>query len=253
MVDVEHIADRATFIAALPDDDAEARAAREHAKSCAECAAALERGAGIIQKLDALPPLPAPSAEALRRASESILAELDGSAPLARGWPLAAATLVSFGLVLALAKHRAPEVEAWQLAAIVGIAAAAAAFFAPRWARGSLAAVTIGSACFAFAVSATTGLFPAIGVKCTILELVGSALPLGAAFFMASRGTLERGRWRFAASAAAGAIAAQAALNVTCPVHTAGPHLWVFHVGGVVLAAVIGAALGAPKTRRVRA
>jgi hypothetical protein len=46
-----------------------------------------------------------------------------------------------------------------------------------------------------------------------------------------------------AAAAAAGALAADAALQVTCAAHTAVPHLLAFHVGGIVLAAAAAGVL----------
>jgi hypothetical protein len=43
-----------------------------------------------------------------------------------------------------------------------------------------------------------------------------------------------------AQAAAAGALAGQAALHLGCSMHAQAPHLWVFHVGGVALAALAG-------------
>ncbi len=44
-----------------------------------------------------------------------------------------------------------------------------------------------------------------------------------------------------ALAAAAGALAGMAALHVACPVHDERAHLFVFHVGGVVVAGLSGA------------
>src|SRR5262249_5673436 len=46
----------------------------------------------------------------------------------------------------------------------------------------------------------------------------------------------------YAGVAAAGALAGQAGLHLSCPAQAALPHLIAFHVGGVLLAALVGAA-----------
>jgi hypothetical protein len=50
-------------------------------------------------------------------------------------------------------------------------------------------------------------------------------------------------RASLAAGGMAGALAADAALHVTCRAHGALPHLLVFHLGGVVLVAVAAMAV----------
>jgi hypothetical protein len=78
-------------------------------------------------------------------------------------------------------------------------------------------------------------------VKCVAIELFAAAWPLGAAAL--AKGLVRRPRspWATAALAASGALAGQATLHLTCPVRLAEPHLAVFHTGGVVLAALLGA------------
>jgi hypothetical protein len=78
-------------------------------------------------------------------------------------------------------------------------------------------------------------------VKCVAIELFAAAWPLGAAAL--AKGLVQRpgSPWATAALAASGALAGQAALHLTCPVRFAEPHLAVFHTGGVVLAALLGA------------
>jgi hypothetical protein len=94
------------------------------------------------------------------------------------------------------------------------------------------------SAAFALAAASTHLLAPAIGVKCTLLELVAASLPWLAYRFAAGP---SRARPASAAVASAGALAGHAALHLTCPVPHADAHLLVFHFGGVVLAALLGA------------
>lgn len=62
---------------------------------------------------------------------------------------------------------------------------------------------------------------------------------LGAAW-LALRGGLTSIGLKFTVSAAsAGALAGDAALHLTCQAHESLPHLLVFHVGGILLAAVV--------------
>jgi hypothetical protein len=84
-----------------------------------------------------------------------------------------------------------------------------------------------------------------VGVECTLLELFAAALP-----WVAFRRVAGPWRSRSAASAvaAAGALSGHAALHLTCPIAHADAHLLVFHFGGVVLAALIGA-LATPRLK----
>jgi hypothetical protein len=86
-------------------------------------------------------------------------------------------------------------------------------------------------------------LFPAIGVKCILIELIAASLPLATTAFLVFRGRVASGAWRFAAAAGLGALAGQAALHLTCPVATANKHLFAFHCGGILLAALMGLAV----------
>ena len=86
----DELRSRAALVAALPDDDPDRAGFLEHARSCAECTAALRQGQRLQQMLGEVR-LPAPSPEALRRAREPVLAEMR---PAARGWWLRAAAAV---------------------------------------------------------------------------------------------------------------------------------------------------------------
>ena len=76
-----------------------------------------------------------------------------------------------------------------------------------------------------------------------LLELLAASLPWLA--FRQVAGP-RREKWSSAAVAAAGALAGHAALHLTCPAAHADAHLFVFHVGGVVLAAML-AVLATPR------
>src|SRR5207253_2978471 len=99
------------------------------------------------------------------------------------------------------------------------------------------------SAGFAFAAGGVPGVWPQasdlvpVELMCTSFELIGAALPLAAAAW-AWRKNPQPGA--LAQAAAAGALAGQAALHLACPGRHDAMHLWMFHVSGVLLAAVAG-------------
>ena len=78
-------------------------------------------------------------------------------------------------------------------------------------------------------------------------------LPLATTAYLAIKRQSTLGSTFYAAVAAAGALAAQAALHITCPSRTAMAHLLVFHTGGVLLAAMIGAMIAGLPALRARA
>jgi hypothetical protein len=224
----------AAGIAALPEGDPEREAYLQHARGCPGCLEALREGEKLFAALGASR-LPPPSARALRRASAPILAELR---PLRS--PLGATTaLVAFAIPALFSRHR--DWEGWIAALLVlllatVLSASAGAMHAGAWV--ALAA----SAGFAIAAggipgfsASEWGLAARMGIDCVALELLGGAIAGGAVVW--------RGHGRavsLATAAAAGALAAQAALHLTCGAHAQAPHLWVFHVGGVAAVALAG-------------
>ena len=158
------------------------------------------------------------------------------------GVPSGGAIATAWAVVAAAAKHRASDMKSWALAAGFGAAAAVA----PRLAR-TRAGVVAGMACvlavvLALVVGGSGMLAIAVGLRCTGLEIGAAALPLAAtAFFL----TGQVRPLVYAAVAACGALAGEAALHLGCPARMQLPHLLVFHAGGVLLAAAIGAAFGA--------
>ena len=211
----------------LPEGDPDRTAFLEHARGCAECMEAFRQGEKLQGAL-ARVQLPPPSQQALQRAREAVLAELRP-----RTWPLrVAACVLAFAVPVLFSRHR--DWEGWAAAALVLVAATALSAAAGTLASGGLLALAA-SAGFAFAAGGVPG-FPAPvgGPECLLIELGGAALPLAAAVFWYRRdprpGSLPT-------AAAAGALAAQAALHLVCGDHTQAAHLWVFHVGGVALAA----------------
>jgi hypothetical protein len=208
-----------------------------HAHTCAGCMEALREGEKLFAALGRAE-LPGPSPQALQRASAPILAELK---PLR--WPLrAAAALAAFAIPVLFSRHR--DWEGWAAALLVLGLSTALSVTAGVLRAGAWVALAA-SAGFAIAAGGIPGfggggegLAVRIGVDCFGLEMLGAAVAAGAALRWGGRaaGSLP-------AIAAAGALAAQAALHIACGAHDQAPHLWVFHVGAVAAAALAGWAL----------
>ncbi len=184
--------DAAGLVASPRGDDARV-AAEAHAASCPGCAQALAEAAATLALLDQAPPLPPPSAAALRRASAPILRELAGRTRAL--WAIALALLASLGFAL--------------------------------WAGQGGAMV----------------LRPALGVRCVLSEVLTALGPLAVAGVLVRRGRAAGSAAFFAAVASAGALIGHAHLHLHCPAQTALPHLLVFHTGGIILCAGLGAAI----------
>jgi len=107
----------------------------------------------------------------------------------------------------------------------------------------ALVAVLV-SAVFAWLDARGGGLAVSVGVECAALELGAAAGAVAIAFVASRRGYSALPS--AAAVAAWGAVAGQAYLHFRCPAAHDAPHLFVFHVGAVAVAALIGA-LALPK------
>jgi hypothetical protein len=232
-----HIADRAPGLASLPDGDPERTAAEEHAAICPPCAKALADGHALLALLGDAESASPPSAAALARAMDKIAGEVERPRRLVAA-PLA---LVAWGVIVAAARHRVPGNDAWMMS-MAGAAVAAAGAAAAAWLGGRVLPVLVAaSGLLAFLVGGGGGLAPEVGVHCVLTELAGAAIAVVPTLLLARRSTPGF----LAAIAAAGAVAGHAALNLACPARADAPHLWVFHTGGVVLAAML--ALGAAR------
>ncbi|MFI5306929.1 MAG: zf-HC2 domain-containing protein [Polyangiales bacterium] len=221
---------------------------RRHLAGCADCRAyfeGLQATARALPQLSAVPLEQAQQAQALRAYRDFQLrrAALVRAPPPGR-WamgplPLAVGlSLLGTLLGTLLARHRTPLGAPWFAAALATLAACGLIAFARR--RGMLAAALACAATLALALLAGDGeLAPAVGIKCLVHELATAALPLVAWI------TLRRGRELtrpvLAGVAAAGAFAGAATLHLTCPHAHALPHVLVFHLGGVLVAAVLAA------------
>jgi hypothetical protein len=110
--------------------------------------------------------------------------------------------------------------------------------------RITLAAAAV-SAIFALLAGNSGDLELGGSVHCFLSELIAGCVALGVAVFVRSRQGEVAGPGFLGATAAAGALAGQAALNVVCHTRDALPHLLVWHTGGVLVAALVGAGVGA--------
>ncbi len=227
----------AAGIASLPEGDPEREQYLAHARTCPGCRAALEQGERLMRVL-AQVPQPAPSPQALQRARAAVLAELR---PGRQRWLLqAAAAIPGFFVPILLARHL--EAQGWAAALVVLIAATALAGTAGALRAGALV-VLAASAGFALAAGGVPAIWPNHAdlifaeTRCTALELVAAGLPLAAAAWMYRRAPLPGA---LAQAAAAGALAGQAALHIACPARNDALHLWMYHVPGIALAAILG-------------
>jgi hypothetical protein len=159
-------------------------------------------------------------------------------------------TVLAWIAFASLAKQHAGDAASWVLSATVLGSALTCTIAAQRGRRHAAALGAVAtSALLVLLAAASAGLSVRVGLKCTLIELIAAALPYGSVAYVAIRRGLEVGAARYAAVAAAGALAGHAALHITCPVRTQGAHLMAFHFGGVVLAMLLGT-LGARLSRK---
>ena len=248
----DHIADRAGFLAALPQDDPEHRAAVEHAESCAACREALDDGVrlmGLLRQALPSPPLAAPSSP--RRPAFSATAASLGGTP-AGGlswndvsrrfvWTTVGAVFVAWLFQLTVGGGFQLDREC--LVVSLGILAVAIASVTVMRGKERLAVVTIvaTSGLFAFLSGTAAGLAPGIGIRCTFRELWAAAITWAIVVTLGRRRGVTFSRWNVTAIAAAGALAAHAGQHLACAVPHSDAHLLVFHFGGVLAATLLAA------------
>lgn len=238
-----HVKDAAA-LAMLPSDDAERVAAFAHAAECPECAAELAKGEALRALLETAPAPEPPPPAVLARVAAELRAEA-ARADRRVGRAVGAAIVLVWLALLVFARHRAEGASVWLVAAVVGLAAVVAALAGVR--LGGRIALAVAGVSALFALFAGTDPDGSLGpgMPCMGSELFAGVVALGVAWAIRSRQGELVGPGFLGAVAAAGALAGQAALNVTCHVRDALPHLLVFHTGGVIVAALLGSALGA--------
>lgn len=246
----DHITDRATLLASLPEDDADRAAAEEHAHACNACRGALDEGRHLVALLHQALPLPAPSPEALARASLAIEQE---AAVEREAWRKASVTMarlsagaVALSWIFQLTVGSGFDLDMRCLAESLGVLAVAIAGVTLLRGREriAVAAMVAASAIFAVTSGSASGLDASLGIRCSFRELWAAALTWVIVTTYARRQGAPLGRWPVAAVAAAGALAAHAGQHIACEVPHSDLHLLVFHFGAVVLAALLGAVAG---------
>jgi hypothetical protein len=246
MTECDRIRADAPGLAALRPDDPERAAAAAHARGCPGCERALREAERLQALLAAVEPEPVP-AGALERASREIRAQLrrETRRRLAGS---AVAICASVAVFVAFARQRSPASADWAIAAVLW--ALALAFGAAASRRPAL--VAAGAVVAAIAAAAASGagpLAPSTGLECLATELASAAAVVGAVWFAIRGGSTSPSRIAIAAAGAAGALAGDAALQLTCAAHGSAPHLLAFHVAGVILAAAAASALWRPPLR----
>jgi len=247
----EQLRAEAPGLAALPPDDPERRLAWEHARSCEGCARALREAERLQAVLGAWSPEPISSAT-LSRAAAAIAVELSAERRRRSIFSAAAAGAFAAALV-ALARHRGGSALDWTTASLLAALAMVLAALSGRRPWLVLGGV-LGVALAGALVEGRPGPLEAgAGVECLLWELVAATVVALAGWLALRGGTTAPPRSALAAAAAAGALAGDAALQVTCEAHAVGPHLLAFHVGGVLLAAGIASLVWRPRSRAAAA
>ena len=238
----DHVAGKAGFLAALPDNDPERRAADEHARTCASCLEALGEGDRLIRLLAEAMPMSPPTPEAMARTAVAIKLEAVGQrrAQVLLPWVMSAGVAAAWGAQLVLVPKLALGAGRMVVSFAVLLAAIASLLFLRIRARFAVAAIIGISALFAFTAGNVPLLAPKIGVECALFEVGLAAIPWLLALAFARIRGIDLSRWAKMTAAAGGALASQAAQHLACPVPYAHAHLIVFHLGGVVLATVLG-------------
>jgi hypothetical protein len=155
-------------------------------------------------------------------------------------WPVLG-TVTVVGLLLAFGRNRSGAPEDWILGLLLAAAALGLAALSGRMALGVVVAAVSASLAAALVGGGPGDLAADHGVVCLSIELL-SALVVGGAAWFGVRGRPGAAvRRTVAGGALAGALAADAVLQITCGAHGSMPHLLAFHLGGV--AVVAGAVL----------
>lgn len=242
-------------VARAPDDparDALVARAPDDPRRSAELAVARRLDRWLTEASPDAHPAPAPAPDVLARIEAQVVdrlaADRAAGAPLGlgrwTGWMPALAAAAIW--VLMAGRHLHAGTDPVQAAgslglAGIGIAALAVGVAFARGRVGNVVLATVLGASAAFALVASSGLGPLVGAKCGAVELGASAVPLGLVGMLYAYRGLRPGPLRFAIVGAAGALTAQAAVELGCPAGSGAVHMLAFHVGGVAVAALVGA------------
>jgi hypothetical protein len=229
------------ILLSLEENESDRRLAVAHAEGCPPCDADRRAAALLLLELSRLPPLSAPTPEALRRAASGVWRALaiERSSRQRVTWAAGLAGALAFGLLVATLHPQAGG--PWGAALILLGAAVLTPFLVSAFRGWGLALAGL-SVPFALSRATSTETDLTGGLTCLTAEALAAALPVAMLVFMARRRGLGFGGVTFAGVAAGGALAGQAALLLSCPNRELG-HLLIFHAGVVLLAASMGAAV----------
>lgn len=171
-----------------------------------------------------------------------------GRVPVRRFSPWGAMAAVgTFVLLVAFARQRSQSPKDWLVAGGLAVAALAVSSLASRFAVGIVLAA-VGASIAAGLMGGGAGAFEAAtGAECLATELVAAGVVAAAAWAGVRGESRSVMRSALSLGGVAGALAADAALQLVCPAHEALLHLLVFHLGGVALVAAAGWALLQPR------
>lgn len=263
----------AGLAALIGSDDLETREALAHAADCPECARLFAEAQAVLRLMDQGRPQ-APSEAVLHRVKRALLDEIAmpasaiaaevGAARVAapaqsgngaraatrapafapqisRGtrFVLPLAVLAVFGFLIATARHPIADPARWATAVAALGLAAACSWLAVSGRKIELAISLIAAASL-IALTAQPDEFSwQGGGPCFAMEILGAAVPFAMAAFLVRRRRLPASAALFAGVACAGALSAEAALDLTCGGAGSAPHAWVFHFGGFVVALAV--------------
>jgi hypothetical protein len=251
MTECDRIRGDAPGLAALDPRDPDRLGAMAHASGCAGCARAMEEAERLQLLLSAWEPAALP-AGALERGSREIRAQLRREARR-RLFGSVSGVCGSVLVFVVFGRSRSRSASDWALAAGLWALAVVLASTASRKPLLTTALAVAGGVAAAL-ISGTPGgpLAGSLGIECLATEAASAAIVVGAVWLAYRGGTTSPPSTAIAVAAAVGALAGDAALQVTCAAHTALPHVLAFHVGGIALAAA-AATVVSRTTQRVPA
>ncbi len=247
----ERVRADAPGLAALAPGDAERLAAVAHAAVCPGCARALREAERLQAVLGEWDPAPL-SAAALNRAAQAIELELRREARRRSLWSAGAAAGF-MAVLVAISRQRGGSPLDWATAGALAVAALGLAALSSRSPLFTVGAAAVAALAAALVAGGPGPMDLRAGVECVGWELAAAAVVVGAGWLALRGGTTTLTRSTLAATAAAGALAGDAALQLACTAHEIGPHLLAFHAGGVVLAAAAAMLLWRPRGRELAA
>jgi len=217
----------------------------EHLRTCDGCRAYLRQLDLTRQALRRIPtPEISPALNsALMDGFEKWAAAKGGSAALEGASPRRFSPWALLGvigtvvLLVAFAHERSQAPQDWMIGGGLALAAVIVSSLAGRFAVGIVLAAVIAAIAAALVGGSAGAIDPGTGAECLMTELFSAAVVAGAAWFGVGRGSRATMWGALAAGGVAGALAADAALQVTCRAHLASFHVLAFHLGGVLLVA----------------